>query len=48
MPQQPNYDLPEKVGVLKQGQQIVILKVNSFSESSNDEIRVWAEVGMPN
>lgn len=48
MPQKPNYDLPDKVGVLKQGQQIVILKVDSFSQSSSDEIRVWAEVGMPN
>ena len=48
MPRKPKYDLPEKVGVLKEGQQIIILKVDSFAESNSSPIAVWAEVGFPN
>ncbi|MBW4494848.1 MAG: serine/threonine protein kinase [Oscillatoria princeps RMCB-10] len=48
MPRKPKYDLPEKVGVLKEGQQIIILKVDYFAESNSAPIAVWAEVGFPN
>ena len=48
IPRKPKYDLPDKIGVLKEGQQIIILKVDSFAESNSAPMAVWAEVGLPN
>ncbi|MBD2205812.1 serine/threonine protein kinase [Calothrix sp. FACHB-1219] len=49
-PQKPNYELPEKVSTLANGEKIVILNLDYFIDptSTSPYTAVWAEVGLPN
>ncbi|MBW4478013.1 MAG: serine/threonine protein kinase [Tolypothrix brevis GSE-NOS-MK-07-07A] len=49
-PQKPDYEIPDKKGVVVVGQKIVILNLDYFTDpkSTSPYTVVWAEVGVPN
>lgn len=46
MPQPPNYDLANQVGILSQGQKLTIHRIDAFIDPKTQITRVWAEIGL--